>query len=686
MISNRNSGKTTSVTWDTITPATGAERQSKYRKSEHGSEKRRQYKHDTSTWVSLRSYLSRPFIAWDGEGITMPDGSHRYTLFSCSEGRTLQDDDGLKTRDIFEMMLQVKRDTGDAIHVIYGGSYDFNMWMNDIPRNLINRLYETGTCYWQEYRIAWRRGKSFRVTSRESSTTITMYDVVSFFQCAFVKACDDYLGDRFIARDMIVANKAARGKFTTDDNATVAEYNDAELQNLVLLMTELRQRLARVTLRPSRWDGPGAIASALLKREGIKKAMQECPEPVARAGRYAYFGGRFEVIRCGNVTEAAYEYDINSAYPNALQYVPNLQNGEWIETRGTTPKNENVFGVYRCTYLGADENLMRPHPLPVRLPDGRVGYPHNASGWYWAPEIVAAQEYVAKYGGELLIGNGYEFVEDDPDDRPFSFILPMYRKRQALKKAGDGAHVGIKLGLNSLYGKTCQRVGWSISRDGHTIRTPPFHQLEWAGYVTSHCRSLVLRASLENLDNVIAYETDALFTTQPLNVPIGSGLGEWEYTEFSHLCYVQSGFYFGTVNGEPFAKTRGVDRGSLTFADVVESLSQENISERVATASLTRFIGVGLARQLNDWSRWQHWETNPKQIKLDPQGKRVHENCLECAGDGLTAERWHYTYPPFSGIVQSCEYPIPWINPNPDMTDIDDFNAQRREDMAADYE
>lgn len=665
-----------------------------YRKSDKGRESTHRYEKSAPRKRAQRQrkiengpdgYLDRPFIAWDGEGITVGD-KHLYTLFSSSAGDYLQDDSGLRTEDLFRCLIDRKaEDSGEGIHVIYGASYDFNMMLTDVSIETLNKLYERGRAYWRQYRIEWRRGKSMRITDRIAEQTITIYDVVSFFQCTFVKACDDYLGDRFIERDMIIANKAARGTFTEEDNETVKKYNDAELVNLVNLMTELRERLAKVTLRPKRWDGPGAIASALLSREGIKDAMEICPPAVAKAARYAYAGGRFEVIRCGNVRGRTYEYDINSAYPSALRHVPNLRNGQWKNSGIGEPKRFDSFSIHRVRWIGAPRNVRLAQPFFARLSDGRVCYPIAVEGWYWAPEVFTALNYAEEWGGSIEILDGWEFVEDNPDDKPFGFIEPMYLKRQALKKAKDGAHVGLKLALNSLYGKTCQRVGWSVNPKTKTIKPPPFHQLEWAGFVTSHCRAIALSAALPKLDKVIAFETDALFAMEELDVPTGNKLGEWEETQFDHLAYVQSGFYFGEVDGKPFDKTRGVDRGSMTFADVEQALSLP-LKERYANASLTRFNGIGLTRMRNDWSIWQTWETSPKRMFLDPSGKRIHEECELCDSDALTPNVWHYTYPPFGSMIESAEYPIPWINPNAVMKYLDDFNAQRREDMAADYE
>src|SRR5690606_23853220 len=108
---------------------------------------------------------------------------------------------------------------------------------------------------WEGYRIAWRRGKSFQLA--QGKRKALFYDVISFFQAPFVKACDSYLGERFVDREMIVQNKMLRSSFRAADLSEIARYNRAELVNLVELMNELRIRLHKVGLKPGRWDGPG---------------------------------------------------------------------------------------------------------------------------------------------------------------------------------------------------------------------------------------------------------------------------------------------------------------------------------------------------------------------------------------------------------------------------------------------
>lgn len=641
-------------------PVTGhAERQRRYNASGKGKAARTRYRRTNSKWETDASYLERAFCAIDGEGMTV-NGRHLYTLlaYKDSDGNrdSISNPYGLSSAAIFELLLSQK-DT-DAIKIIYGASYDFNMWLTDLPLEALKRLYSTGMTIWNGYRLNWLRGKSFRISHYPKGKAVTIYDVVSFFQCPFIKACDDYLGPDWKGRDVIVKNKAKRGEFTPSDTGEIETYNDLELDVLIDLMNELRMRLNKVGLRPRRWDGPGAVAAALLSREDVKEKRGEIPADVAEAARYAYAGGRFEPVLYGSVTAKAYQYDINSAYPSAIRHLPDLSRGSW---HTDTRDEYKHFALYHIEYHGKFSDI--PGPLFRRDPNGTVCYPLNVTGWYWSPEYEAAKEYCAQGYGTMRVLERKYFQPWD-DSRPFEFVERLYAKRRALKKAGDGAHVALKLGLNSLYGKTCQQVGWRRGPDGE-LRLPPFHSLEWAGYITSHCRAQILKAILCDPEAIVAIETDAVFSTRPLPLTTGSNLGEWEETTYDKLTYVQSGFYFGDGEGGK-AKTRGVDRGNLSESDVLAIMFSD---EPYVEVSLHRFVGLGIAL-IQGMNRWQQWEDLSKTMTLRPTGKRVHNPMCNCTRG---AEIWHTTMCPMMNAAHSAEFPIEWINPNPDMTDLSDF-------------
>jgi len=421
--------------------------------------------------------------------------------------------------------------------------------------------------------------------------------------------------------------------------AEIERYMDAELENGVRLMNELRSRLHRVGLRVARWDGPGAIAVSLFQQHKIKDHLRRIEASESVAVRSAYFGGRFEVCKTGYQNATVYEYDVNSAYPWALQDVPSLAGGHWTEEYGFIDPGTD-FALYYVRFRGLPENMTMPYPLPHRLANGNIVFSIHTTGWYWGPEVRVAQEYVKKYGGWLNVEKSRIF-HPATDVKPFAFIGPLYEHRRQLKAAKDGAHVGIKLGLNSMYGKLAQQVGWS--EDSRGLHLPPYHQLEWAGYVTSRCRAAVYGAVLQDLSSVIAFETDAMFTTRKLNVREGNRLGNWEYSVFKDMAYLQSGTYFAKTVDDTAEKTRGVDRGELTYDKALGALLRQDLH---VPARLTRFNGLGIALAQN-FEKWLVWETMEKNLSVFPGAKRSHfpEGCQQCMNGQDMVSGFHETYP-----------------------------------------
>lgn len=690
-------------------PLTNAEHQAQWRQRhpDVAKERKTKHRHDNSKWQTNAHYLSRTIVAWDGEGVTLPSGDHIFVMFAAKASddsvyRSIVEPTGIGTAQLFEFILNLNAERPGALNVIYGGGYDFNMIMRDIPRDDLYMIYHRIFHVWQGYRISWRRGKSLYVKRINGDLPgVTIFDTVSFFQQSFVDACDSYLGERFVDRDLIVRNKALRSSFTMADVPEVSLYNSAELTNLLLLIAELRERMNKVGLRPRRWDGPGAVAAALLMREKAKDAMTVCSAPVAEAARYAYAGGRFEVVRFGHVERPAYEYDVNSAYPSALRNVPNLARGVWEHLKENVYLRE--FALYHVSFK-TNGDMTIPGPLFYRDAKGHICYPMSSTGWYWGPEVDTLREYCAKGYGSYEILESWQYVEDDPTDRPFAFIEPLYLKRQALKKAHDGAHIGLKLALNSLYGKLAQQVGWKVTDKG--LRVPPFHQLEWAGYTTSWCRAAVLRAALMNMNAVIAFETDAVFMSEPIDLPVSNRLGEFECTEFVNLTYVQSGTYFGdkvTSEGTTLVeRTRGVDRrtnhdncthdqteerieecserrGEMTRKRVLDAMVLRYADDRDVETRLTRFNGLGIAL-MQGMDKWRKWETITKRISVEPVGKRCHYGCdADTDVSPIALGEWHETMCPLLSTRHSHEFPVEWVNPNPEMSGLDEMRREEKD-------
>lgn len=482
---------------------------------------------------------SRQFVAYDGEGF-----KDKYILLANSLGETVVNRKGLSTRDCLNLLS--RRYDYPVFRVFYGFDYDVNHIVADLPRDKLDRLLDNEIVKYLGHTLQYFPGKIFLVDN------LQYFDVVSFFQRSFISTVELMLGKDAVSQQL-TKGKNARGNFARWSTERIIAYNDEELALLVRIMDQFREKLLAADIDLGSWHGPGAIANLWMKRKGI--VTPKVPEKVEEALDAAYFGGRFEQIRLGKVTPV-YEYDIRSAYPAAMSKMPVF--GTWLHTDRYIP--EYPFAIYRVDVdlrnwfllqsmglpvhqdlaLGQNHPSATFMPLPMRNKGGIICFPMIARGWYWQKEIQLVLDFFPD--ARITIHEGY--VAETLDEYPFSWITDMYNYRQELKRAGNLAEYGVKVGLNSLYGKTAQRVGRAR-----------YHSLAWAGFTTSSVRSTIARAGYLSGRNsgkrgpagtgagIVGFATDAIFSDSPLDLPCSSQLGDWEEIRLSTGTFIQSGVY-----------------------------------------------------------------------------------------------------------------------------------------------
>lgn len=585
----------------------------------------------------------RIITAWDGEGANLNSGEHVYSLLANSKGDCIVDHSGLATEDIFSFFLTYGNERD--INVIYGGSYDVNMILRDVPQETLERLWKTGKCYWKYYRIYWANRKKFTVQLMKNSRPIksfVLWDVIGFFQSSFVQACEKWLGDLPVLQD-IQTMKERRSTFRTEDINEIVEYNRKECVLLVMLMERLCESLDEAGIQLKRYDGAGSIAAALLLKYDIKKYMGKIPIQVNRWAQYAYSGGRIEAIRCGTTTRPTkiYRYDINSAYPSATLSLPSYSGARWQRTDSWDGSHNSLVSV---KYHFRDEAPF--YPLWYRDNHGGISYPREGYGIYWGAEIENLFKYYVE-GQDFQIEWSLN-CELGEQVRPFSFNTDVYRQRLVFADRGSMASISLKLGMNSEYGKLVQQAGY---RDG---RIPTYHQLLWGGQITAHTRALLFDAAMQRPEDVISFATDAIFTTAPLLLPTGKGLGQWTPDEFQGMTIVQAGVYFLDEDGTWAEKFRGFDRGSLSRDQIVEAWKDGSDY----SATLTRFVGLGSALMSSDFAIWRTWRTDSRSLDIRPTGKRVAGRNTHYHS-GLRAT---IAAPNITPDTISTPYPIVWID------------------------
>ena len=591
---------------------------------------------------------NKPFIGWDGEGYTLA-GNHHYALFGNSDG--LRATGRLSWRQTLPLLFQAPR---NAYHVIFAGTYDCVMMFRDHPE--VDRLLHGEPVYMDQYRVTFLKGKMLRVTDRERGETRILYDVFTFFGTSFVKACREYLGDSDTL-DEIEAMKLQRNTFTKDDvlNGAVDPYMTQELRLLVDLCQSLRERLAAVGIHPTQWHGPGAVASAVFKRERIKEHKGSYSDEFRRVAESAYYGGRFEQFQRGTFLGPVYQYDIRSAYPAAMQDLPSLVGATW--ERELIPYD---IGPYDLCYINCADTSSSIGYLPHRRKDGTIYYPKFAKGWYWGIEIPETlHPYVRKMYKCTLAS----------DVKPFAYINQMYEQRAQLKREGKPEQLALKLALNSGYGKLAQSKG-ARNEPGTGWKYPTFHDVVWAGLITATTRRSISDA-LHSVDsaNIIATETDSVFSTTPLTLRMGSQLGDWDEETLNGIKYIQSGVSLVLSSNEWKFKTRGFTVKRTEDENEIWSRFLE-LSPHRLDMKQTRF-GTD-PRQRERFGQW--YETiHHLTLDVNDNEKRVHNyhECLSCWSGHTYGDGLHPLIVPSIPVVDSTPYKFLWHDDGaPEQTDL----------------
>lgn len=596
-------------------------------------------RHEPSKWDA------RQFIAWDGEGITGPDGVHRYVILANSVGGYIVNPDGIPTVECFDLMLDTAKAHPKATHTIFAGGYDVNMILfgsGDFLPHHAKIVADTGRVtirtHERRFRLNYHPRHTFSISEegpwnpdkRKVSKLghFLLWDVFGSFQASFVKACQRTLDDSQLDKlNMIQEMKLKRGSFTNDDLPDMLDYCFAELDYLVLLCESDRDSFEAAGFKATRWDGAGAKASAVLKAKGIDRFKVPTPEDMKEPTRYAYAGGRIECYRFGDYSGDCYTVDIRSAYPWAATLLPTLRHGSWIPDRELKgPSSPDEFSLWHVTYTADDVRGL--HPFFWRSQDGNIYYPSVTTGWYWAPEVFMAQKYAQ---GTVEVHEGIRFMPDS-DEKPFEFLPDLFDIRRKLEASKKGRGWPLKLALNSLYGKMAQQIG---SQNG---KAPKWHQLEWAGWITSRCRAKMFEIASANLHSLVSIQTDGITLlgspTPSLLAMEGSRLGDLEIEYFSGVTSVQSGIYWlRDLAGEWLApKVRGVGAGVLYRERFLESWADPALPP--VPVQVERFRGMVTSAVGGRWDEWCRWVTEEREIAVRPQGKRAHLGaaCPACQG------------------------------------------------------
>lgn len=542
----------------------------------------------------------------DGEGGGLDrHGRQRFLLLRAGDHR-LYTGEELTPEDMLEFILDLPP---EPIYFWYSGGYDATMILRDLPDETLKKICnppQGGYEYWLRYGIEWRAKHYLSVCRLDRDNKIiegsirTINEVFGFFQSSFFKACEGFEVATKTQLDELEKNKAARPEFEfiTDE---IEQYNRLECELGAKLMARLRELCYRAQIYPNTWRGAGSLATALHNQHATpKRADCHIPERVEQLAREAYYGGRFEITAHGRVGQKVYEYDIRSAYPNAMSSLPCLVHGRWHEIRRT-------FGRRSDTYIARirfDNTISRLYALPIRLESGYLIWPKKGEGVYWSCEL---EHFKGKY--EIL--EAWEF-ESKCSCNHFHWVEALYNERRTLSKMQG---YPIKLGINSLYGKLAQRRpvegAWT--------------NFIWAGLITARTRARLQEIINRDPNSIIMCATDGIYSLKKLDLPLSADLGDWEETIYSDGLFIaQPGVYWSPDERRIKRKTRGLSAAEFERArDQLERQADRwdgSLPAPEASFKTTRFRGLKAATAQGNYAGV--WSLSERILSMDYSIKR----------------------------------------------------------------
>jgi len=362
-------------------------------------------------------------------------------------------------------------------------------------------------------------------------------------------------------------------QFSIENEAKIIEYAEKDSNLTAKIAWNVVSSFESNGVRMSRPYSPASVAErACLDRCDIPTMndMVRLHEQSTLFAWTAYQGGWFESVGSGYSPHVR-AYDITSAYPHVMWWLPDMTYGEWMGTPYDDPEHEawdyleRFWKPYSLAYFEAE--VVFPPGLNIYPGAKKSEYagclmnPRTVVGFFTGDEI---KEFLA-WDAEIHIERWSAFVpmddndEDEPDVEegiryPFRpFIKTFYGgKLQQDRLKGtpeyDAEKRAIyKLMSNSCYGKTCQVI------DGRTGQLwNPFY----ASIITAGCRSRmgeIIRLNGQekvlavNTDGIIFKDEEGLFMpSNPMPVHFDGeriNLGDWDDDGDGALLLMMSGVY-----------------------------------------------------------------------------------------------------------------------------------------------
>ena len=416
--------------------------------------------------------------------------------------------------------------------------YNLNFDAGVILKTLGDILYD----YRKTRRLSWDY-KDFtiqyipfkKLTVMKGHKSAVFFDIMQFYQGSLIDAYKNSIKKHLDQDYLNVKNKrdVFSKEFYRKNRKQVREYCIRDC----VLTKELAQNwvnLFKIAFEfyPQRWISPAYLAEKILINHGIYvPRFEETPLEIQNLAWHTYRAGRFEILKKGYIGKS-FLYDINSAYPYTLSQIPNITTGKW--KKGLTKIHPDaLMGFFKIKAKIPDEKFVPPFWY---VKNKRLMFPVGTFTTF-----ATLEELKVADPSHYEIIESWQYFDRNPSYPYKDFIESIYDKRQQLKQDGNSMQLVLKLILNSIYGKTAQKIG---NRIGNLFN--PVICAQITGHARAILYNFIMINSLEN--DLVSMATDSILSTKKINVN-SDKLGEFKFEKSADDTYViQNGI--NRMNGE----------------------------------------------------------------------------------------------------------------------------------------
>lgn len=505
----------------------------------------------------------------------------------------------------------------DDLIFFYNLGYDAGCIMKLLPKDILNK-YKTNNILhftYNKYHIHYIPKRLLSI--RKGNHVALCYDIAQYFDNqSLPDAYKKHIGE---LTKKYLDFKGQRKKFTLRYYLR----NKKQIHNYCVQDCIYTKELANYWLNifkmaygflPRKWISSGYLAEKVVLYFGIMiPYFKDIPYEYHFLAWQCFYGGRFELIMRGFIGEC-YQYDVNSAYPYALTKIPDIRDGKWIKSVKINPNSALGFFHIRASV----SDSVKISPFPFRTKKNRIIYPVGGFETF-----VTLEELNAVVGDSRIsykIIDSLQFIPNKNCTYPFrNFIEEQYAKRLKLKHDKNPIELAIKIILNSIYGKTAQRV----NNETGNLFFPII-----ASFITGYARAQLYKFVRDNNleKETVAFATDSVACTRKIPNLNSEKLGEMKLDkEGNDVFFLSNGFY--KFNGK--WKNRGIGYDTERKLEIEHTDTKvDKKGQLYITVKTTKTTHIRSGIKYNKIDKVGKIEVYEKHINLNSDRKRFWEKDL----------------------------------------------------------